>query len=110
MLEGMEQRRQYTCTTCPKRMSQRDRAAVHVDLVPVPALIRESVTIRQDLCREGFIELDQVDIFQFPIYFLEQLRDRISRCGEQILRFNSSLRVTNNPRHWRELVLPGVGF
>ena len=62
VLQGIDQGRQYARAACAKRMSQCDRAAVDVDLVPVPALVGEGVTIRQHLRGKGFVEFDQINI------------------------------------------------
>ncbi len=54
-------------------MSQGDRAAVHVNLVPIPALVGKSVAICQDLGGEGFIKFDQVHILRRPTSLLVSL-------------------------------------
>src|SRR5687767_11406662 len=85
-------------------MSQRDRAAVDVDLAPIPALVGKSVTISEHLRGKGLIEFDQVHIFQSPADLLEQFWNGFGRCSEQILWFHGSLRVTNNFGKWLQVI------
>ncbi len=55
-------------------MSQRDGAAVHVDLVAIEA---EFLFHCEILTGEGFIHLDQIDVLEFQSGFLQ--RDPRSR-------------------------------
>ncbi len=43
---------------CPRAIA----AAVHIDLIPIPALVCQGVAVRQHLRSESFVELDQVDL------------------------------------------------
>ena len=62
-----------------ERMAQCDRATIHVDLVPIPALIGESISICQHLRGKGFIEFDQINIFQRPADSFQKFWNRLCR-------------------------------
>src|SRR5215472_9912286 len=68
LLHLMQQRDQHAGARRADRMAERDRAAVDVDLVGVPA---EILVDRARLGREGFVRLDQVEIFDLPACLLE---------------------------------------
>ena len=62
IFQRIEQCCQHARAACAEWMSECDRAAIDVDLVPVPALVGEGVTICKNLRGEGFVEFDQVNI------------------------------------------------
>ena len=50
------------------RMSQRDRAAIHVDAIPTPV---ESCPVRERLRRESLVGLDQIVVAnRVPLFFM----------------------------------------
>ena len=57
ILQRVEQRRQHAGAARADRMAERDRAAVHVDAVPVPA---QPPAVGERLRRERLVRLDQI--------------------------------------------------
>src|SRR5688572_24969476 len=70
ILQRVDQRCQHARTARTQWMSQCDRATVDVDLVPVPALVGECISIRKHLRSKSLIEFDQIHIFQSPANFI----------------------------------------
>ena len=64
-------------------MTERDRAAVDVDLRPVPALVGEGVTVRKDLRGEGLVELDQIHVHEFPSNLFQQDGDGYAQAADE---------------------------
>src|SRR5262249_48355478 len=68
-LHLVEQRHQHAGARRPDRMAQRNRAAVDVDLVGVPA---EVLVDRAGLGRERLVRLDQIEVLDLPARLLER--------------------------------------
>src|ERR1051325_11520307 len=56
---GMQQCRENTRAASADRMAERNRAAVHVDAIPVP---REALSVRQRLRGERFVRFDEIEV------------------------------------------------
>src|SRR5258708_3506363 len=81
--ERMQQRHDQACSRRADGMSERAGAAIDVQSVagdPEVALRRH----RHD--REGFVDLEQIDITDAPADLVEQLADRRDRGGREPLR------------------------
>jgi len=63
-------------------MSEGDGAAVDVDLVPVPALVGQGVSVGKDLGGKGFVQFDQIHVAQRPADLFQKLGDGIGRRGK----------------------------
>ena len=67
-------------------------------LLPVPAVVGESVTVSQYLRGEGFVQLDQIHIVERPTDFLQKFRHGLSGGGKKIFWLHGCLCVTHDPR------------
>ena len=62
-LEGIEERRQDSCPARTDRVTERNRASMDIDLGGIGP---QFTNYRHGLSRERLVELDQVDVIQFP--------------------------------------------
>src|SRR5688572_32196911 len=76
-------------------MAERDGAAVHVHAIPVPT---ETLSVRERLCGEGLVRLDQVVVADLPAALLHQVLHGEDWREEEVLRFRSAGRVARYPR------------
>ena len=90
----VEERRDDPGAARPDRVAERDRAAVHVDLVPVEA---ELAAVGEGLGRERLVDLDEVEGLDRQLDPVEQPADALDRREEQPPRLDLGLRVADDP-------------
>src|SRR5258706_8914538 len=90
--ELVEQGRDDSRSRGTDRMTEGDRAAVDVDLVPVEA---ELAPVRDGLGGEGLVDLDQVEVADRHVQLLEQLADALDRREEEPLRRDLGLGIAD---------------
>ena len=78
-LELAEQRRHEPRTRAAERVTEGDRAAVHVDLLHVGVVLLRP---REHHRSERLVDLDQIDLIERHLRPLEHLRRRRDRTGE----------------------------
>src|SRR5690606_19601017 len=69
LLHRIEQRHEHAGAGRTDRMSERNRSAVHVDAVPVPAQLP---TVRERLYGERLVRLDQIVVADLLAFLLHQ--------------------------------------
>src|SRR5436190_3261613 len=99
--ELVEQRRDDPRARGPDRVSESDRAAVHVHLVPVEPQL---ATVGQRLGGERLVDLDQVERVDRQLDPVEQPADSLDRCKEEPFRLHLRLRVSDDPGERRQPV------
>src|SRR3954453_12988343 len=84
------------------RMADRDRAAVDVHDLGVPAHV---LVDRASLRREGLVRLDEVEVLDLPAGFLERLARGRDRAGSHDGRVDARRRPGGDARERREAPL-----
>src|SRR5438132_13508025 len=79
---------------CAQRMSEGDGAAIYVDFVAVQTQFFFHCEI---LTGKGFVDLDQVDIFELQSAFFESLARRRDGSAAHDLRLDSGDAPANDP-------------
>ena len=104
-LHRIEQRRQDPRAAGADRVAERDRAAVHVDARRIdPELAHH----RDRLDREGFVDLEEVDVVQVPTDFRRDLPHGFDRRHHDQLRRQPARRLSDDARHRREAERAGL--
>src|SRR6266550_2118308 len=105
ILHRVQKRRQDTRSARSDRMSERDRAAVDVDALPIPA---ELFAVSDGLRCECFVGLDQIVVADLGPRLLHQISHGLDRCEEEIFRLGSSGGVPGDAAEYLEVVSLGV--
>jgi hypothetical protein len=107
----MDQGHQNTAAARPNRMTKSHRAAVHVNLIPIPiiTLLNKFRPIGQNLGRKGFIQFHQVNIGHRPTNFVQQPGNSSGRGGKDPLGSNGRMGVTNNTGNGSRALSFGLG-
>ena len=100
-LELVEERRDDAGAACADGVSERDRAAVHVDLVPVEVQL---AAVRQRLRGEGLVDLDEVERLDRQLDPVQQPSNAYDRRQEQPARLDLRLGVADDPGEGRQAV------
>src|SRR4051794_36838499 len=90
ILQSVQQRGEHARATRADGMTERDRAAVHVDAIPIPL---QTGAVGERLRRERFVRFDQIVVADRRALFLHQVAYRGDRREEQILRAHGARRV-----------------
>jgi hypothetical protein len=78
----------------PDRMTERDGAAVDIDLVPIEAQL---ATVREGLSRESFVDLDEVEGVDRELDPVEETANTLDGREEEPLRGDLGLGVPDDP-------------
>ena len=98
----MEQRRRQLGAGAAERMPERNRAPVDVETFRVDWQFAQAC---EHLRREGFIELDQIDLLERKAGDLQRLADRGHRPDAEALRLDAGGGVGDEPRERLQTVL-----
>src|SRR5258708_16965963 len=79
-----------------------------VDLIPVPALLGESIAIGKYVGCKVFVEFDQLYLGKLPTDLRKQFGYGLGGRSEHELRIHRRLRVANDLRQWSKVVIFGV--
>src|SRR5206468_12861798 len=93
-LQRIDQRGEHAAAARSDRVAERDGAAVDVDAVAIDA---ELVEHRHRLDREGFVELEEVDVLQIPAGFFGDAAHGFDGCHEHELRRQTAGRLRDHP-------------
>jgi hypothetical protein len=95
LFERVQQRRQNSCTARSNRVTQRDRAAVHIHFLWIdPELLENG----HRLHRERFVQLEEVDIRELPSDLLRHTPHGFNGCHQHVLRGETARRLADDPR------------
>src|SRR5207249_7256289 len=86
----------HPSSSAADEMSESDRSAMHVDHVPVEAQL---ALTRQNLCRERFVKLDEIDILEAHPDPLEEFLRRRYGADSHDFRVDARLGVADDPGH-----------
>ena len=95
MLQAVDQRRHDASTRHAERMTERDRATVHVQLVHRDA---EVLRRRNHLRRERFVDLDEIDVVNRHLCALQCLTNRLDRTQAHDLGIQTGHARRNDAR------------
>src|SRR4051812_39566873 len=90
ILHGVQQSCQHARAARADRMAERDRAAVHVHAIPVPAQL---LAVGQCLRRERFVGFDEIVVRDLAARLLHEVLHCVDGRKEQVLRFRGARRV-----------------
>src|SRR6185503_7365679 len=101
ILERVKQRGEDARAARANRMTEGDRAAVHVHAIPIP---RQALPVRNRLRRERFVRFDEIVISDRRAGALHQVLHGVNRGEEEILRLGRAGRIRVDARENRETV------
>src|SRR3712207_1985479 len=104
VLHGVQQRREHARAARADRVAERDRAAVHVDAVPVPA---EPLPVGERLRGEGLVRLDELEVADLAARLLHEVAHRVDGREEELLRLRAPGGVARDAREDLEPVRAG---